>query len=128
MDFAVWEDHQVKLKEHEKEISTKILQENWKNYCDMKVTLIPIVIGALGTVTKELLKRQEDLEIKGQHYWHWPEYWEESWSLEETCCHSNFSSRPSANARVEKLSKEYNDNNYNNCLEFSDINRSTNPG
>ena len=29
----------------------------------MEVTIIPIVIGALGTVTKGLLKRLEDLEI-----------------------------------------------------------------
>ena len=28
--------------------------------------VIPIVIGALGTVTKELLKRLENLEIKGR--------------------------------------------------------------
>ena len=32
----------------------------------MKVTIIPIVIGAFGTVTKGLLKELEDLEIGGQ--------------------------------------------------------------
>ena len=31
----------------------------------MKVTIIPIVIGALGTVTKGLLKGLEDLVITG---------------------------------------------------------------
>ena len=31
----------------------------------MKVTIIPIVIGAFGTVTKGLLKGQEDLEVGG---------------------------------------------------------------
>ena len=31
----------------------------------MKVTFIPLVIGALGTVTKELTKELEDLEIRG---------------------------------------------------------------
>ena len=31
----------------------------------MKVTIIPIVIGAFGTVTKGLLKGLEDLEIGG---------------------------------------------------------------
>ena len=31
----------------------------------MKVTVIPTVEGALGTVTKGLIKGQEDLEIKG---------------------------------------------------------------
>ena len=32
----------------------------------MKVTIVPIVIGALGTVTKGLLKGLGDLEIGGQ--------------------------------------------------------------
>ena len=32
----------------------------------MKVTIIPIVIDALGTVTKGLLKGHEDLEVGGQ--------------------------------------------------------------
>ena len=31
----------------------------------MQVTIIPIVIGALGTVTKGLLKGLEDLEVGG---------------------------------------------------------------
>ena len=32
----------------------------------MQVTIIPIVIGALGTVTKGLLKGLEDLEVGGR--------------------------------------------------------------
>ena len=32
----------------------------------MKVTIIPIVIGAFGTITKELLKGLEDLEVGGR--------------------------------------------------------------
>ena len=32
----------------------------------MKVTIVPIVIGALGIVTEELLKGLEDLEIGGR--------------------------------------------------------------
>ena len=32
----------------------------------MKVTIIPIVIGAFGTVTKGLLKGLEDLEVGSQ--------------------------------------------------------------
>ena len=32
----------------------------------MKVTIIPVVIGAFGTVTKELLKGLEDLEVGGR--------------------------------------------------------------
>ena len=74
----------------------------------MKVTIIPIVIGAFDTVTKGLLKGLEDLEVGGewlpfkrQHYWERPEYWEEFGRLEKTCCHSNSSERPSANADVK---------------------------
>ena len=32
----------------------------------MKVTIVPIVIGAFGTITKGLLKGLEDLEIGGR--------------------------------------------------------------
>ena len=32
----------------------------------MKVAIIPIVMGAFGTVTKILLKGQEDLEVGGR--------------------------------------------------------------
>ena len=34
----------------------------------MKVTVIPIVIGALGTVTKRLVQGSEKLEIKGRWF------------------------------------------------------------
>ena len=30
-----------------------------------------------------------------------PEYWEESWRLAETCCHSDSSERPSADSGVK---------------------------
>ena len=32
----------------------------------MKVTIVPIVIGALGTITKGLIKGLEDFEIRGR--------------------------------------------------------------
>ena len=73
------------------------------------MTTIQIVIGAFGTVTKGLFKGLEDLEVGGrvetiqkQHYWKWPEYWEESWRLEETCYLSISSDRPSALADMKK--------------------------
>ena len=54
----------------------------------MKVTIILIVIGAFGTVTKRLLNGLEDLQIdkrvenfQTKHYWRQLEYWEESWGL-----------------------------------------------
>ena len=82
------------------------------------VTIIPIVIGAFGTVTKRLLKGLEDLEvgvrvetIQLQHYWERPEYWEESWRLEETYTPTNSSERPSAKSDV-KNSQWVNNNKY----------------
>ena len=32
----------------------------------MQVTIVPIVIGALGTITKELLKGLENMEVGGR--------------------------------------------------------------
>ena len=50
---------------------------------------------------------------KLQHFWEQPEYWEESWKLEEACYHSNSSEKPSAKTDV-KNSKGANNYNYNN--------------
>ena len=48
-------------------ISTSTLLGNLeKKLWNMQVTIIPIVIGAFGTVTKGLLKGQEDLEVGGR--------------------------------------------------------------
>ena len=32
----------------------------------MKMTVTPVVIGALGTITKGLVQREEDLKIRGR--------------------------------------------------------------
>ena len=53
MDFAVPADHRVKLKESEKK--DQFLDLAWelkKLAWELKVTIIPIIISALGTVTK----------------------------------------------------------------------------
>ena len=39
------------------------LARELKKLWNMKVTIVPIVIGALGTITKGLLKGLEDLEV-----------------------------------------------------------------
>ncbi len=52
MDFAVPVDCWMKIKENEKR--------------DMKATVMPIIISALGTVTKSLIKGLEVLEIVGR--------------------------------------------------------------
>ncbi len=66
MNFAVPADHRVKLKENEKKDKYHDLARELKKLGDMKVTVIPIVVGALGTVRKELVQGLEDLEIRGR--------------------------------------------------------------
>ena len=65
VDFAVLVDHRINLKESEKKDKYLNLAREIKKLWNMKVTIVPIVIGALGTVTKGLLKGLEDLEIGG---------------------------------------------------------------
>ena len=66
VDFAVPADYRVKLKEYEKRDKYFDLAWELKKLWNMKVTIIPIVIGALGTVTKGLVQKREDLEIIGR--------------------------------------------------------------
>ena len=66
MDFAVSADLRVKLKESEKKDKYSTLLGSLKTLWDMKVTVIPIVIGNLDTVTKGLIKGLEDLKITGR--------------------------------------------------------------
>ena len=110
VDFAVPADHKMKLKEIEKNDKFLDLARELKKISNMNVTIIPIVIGAFGTVTKGLLKglgawrlAEEWRPSKLQHCWERPKYWEESWRLDETCCHSGSSERPSAIADVKNF-------------------------
>ena len=66
VDFAVPADHRINLKENEKKDKYLDLARELKKLLNMKVTIVPIVIGALGTITKGLLKGLEDLEVGGQ--------------------------------------------------------------
>ena len=66
VEFAVPTDHRIKLKECEKNDKYFDLAWELKKLWNMQVIIIPIVIGAFGTVTKELLKGLEDLEIRGR--------------------------------------------------------------
>ena len=65
VDFAVPADHKLKLKESEKRDKFQDLARELKKLSNMKVTVIPIVIDALRTVTKGLVQGLEDLEIRG---------------------------------------------------------------
>ena len=66
VDFAVPADHRINLKEGEKKDKYLDLAKELKKQWNMKVTIVPIVIGSLGTVTKGLLKGLEDLEVGGR--------------------------------------------------------------
>ena len=66
VDFAVPADHRVKLKESQKKDKYSDLARELKKPWNMKVTFIPIITVALGTVTNELVKGLEDLEIRGR--------------------------------------------------------------
>ena len=66
VDFAVLADHRVKLKECEKRDKYLDLARELKKLCNMKVTIIPNVIGALVIVTKGLVQGLKDLEITRQ--------------------------------------------------------------
>ena len=56
VDFAVPADHKIKLKECEKRDKYLDLARELKKLWNMKVTIITIVIGTFGAVTKGLLK------------------------------------------------------------------------
>ena len=97
MAFAVLAaDHRVKLKENKKRYKYLDLARELKNVWNIKVTVIPIVIGAryshqrIDTETGGLgnIRTSGDYSIV--------EYKEESWRLEETCCHTD----PSENHRL----------------------------
>ena len=65
VDFAVPADHRINLKESEKKDKYLDLARKMKKLWNMKVT-VPTVIGALGKITKGLLKVLEDLEVGGR--------------------------------------------------------------
>ena len=94
--FAVSADHWVKLKECKMRNKYKDLARELKklehesdgetncNWCTWKW-------------------EDECRPSKLQPCWDRPEYWKESWRLEETCCHSNSSEKPSANTAVKRV-------------------------
>ena len=63
MEFAVLVNLRVKLKESEKGDKNLDFARELKKLWNMKVTVIPLLIGALGTVTKGSIHRVEDLKI-----------------------------------------------------------------
>ena len=112
---AIAADHRIKLKECEKKDKYLDLARELKKLWNMQVTIIQIVIGAFGTVTKGLTKGLEDLEIKGQvetiqttTLLRTARVLRKPCRLKETCCHSNSYERPLSNVDVKNCNKQIN--------------------
>ena len=113
MDFVILVDHRVILKESEmRDKYLHLAREQKKKLRNMKVTEIPIVIGALRTIPKALVKGLEDLEIRGEvETIQTPALLRSARILRrvlETCYHSNSSGKPSANTGVKNSQKSNN--------------------
>ena len=95
----------VKLKESEKKDKYVDFAREVKNLWNMRVTVIPIEIGALGTVIKRLLQGLEDLEICGRAETIRTTSLLRSVKISrrvlETCCHSDSIEQLSVNAGVK---------------------------
>ena len=70
------------------------------------MTVVPIVLGPLGIVLKVLGKKPEEWEIRRRiesipTTANRPEYSQECWRLEGTCCHSASSERPPTKAGMK---------------------------
>ena len=63
VDFAVLAEHRIKLKECEKKDKYLDFARELKKLWNMKVTIIPTVIGAFGRVSKSKI---------GDRSWEWP--------------------------------------------------------
>ena len=112
IDFAVLADHRIKLKECEKRDKYLDFARELKKLCNMQVTIIPIVIGAFGKVTKGLLKGLEDLEVGGRVETIQTTALLETARmlrrvLEKTRCHLDSCGRPSALVDVKKTRSQY---------------------
>ena len=66
MDFAILADPSIKLKESEKRAKDLDLAGELKKTWNIKMMVISIVIGMLGTIPKGLAKGVEEFEIRGQ--------------------------------------------------------------
>ena len=119
VDFAVSADHRMKLKACENYLD---LARELKKLWNMELTFTLIVIGSQGTINKGLKKGREDFEIRGRvvtiqtnESLRSDRILRRYWRLEETCLHSSFSERLSANTDVKNSQRVNNDND----LRFS---------
>ena len=92
VNFAIWVDHKVKLKESEKKDKYLDLARKLKKNVEHE-----------STATKGLIQGQEDLEIRVETIQTTPLLKSDRIlrRIQVTCCHSNYNERPSANADVK---------------------------
>ena len=64
VDFAIPYDTRIEPKEKEKVDKYQDLKRELQKLWDMRVKVVPIVIGALGTLSKEIKKRAKELGIE----------------------------------------------------------------
>ena len=95
-------DNRVKFEEREKRDKYRDFGSELENLWNIKVTVISIVMGALGTIPNGLVQGLEYLEIREQVATiqtialRLSRTWRKSWRLEETWCHLNTSENPYA--------------------------------
>ena len=125
--LVVLADNRIKLKEFERKDKYLVIVMVLKKLWNMEVTIIPIVIVEFGTVTKGLLKGLGDFKVGGvvetiqtTALLRTTRILRRFWRLEETCCHSKSSGKPSANADVKNC-KEVNNNNNNHLIYAENI-------
>ena len=66
VDLAIPTDHRVKLRENKKRDKYLYLAWELQKLWNMKVMVIPVIIGTLDTVTKGLVPVLKNLEIRGR--------------------------------------------------------------
>ena len=66
MDFALPQDYKLKLKESEKGDKYLDIAGELKKLRSIRITVVPIINGALGTVSKGLQRGLHELEIGGR--------------------------------------------------------------
>ena len=72
VDFITTAGHRLKIKEKSVlRLCQRTKKKKQQNFGNMKVTVISIEVGSLGTIPKDLVRGLEDLEIKGRGH---PDY------------------------------------------------------
>ena len=113
-DFAVPSDHRINMKECEKKDKYLDLARELKKLRNIKVRIVPNVIGAFGAITKGLLKGLEDLEVGVRVETIQMTALLRTARILRRISHSDSSEKPSAGTDV-KNSKGVNNNNKENA-------------